>query len=77
VANISPGFPSESVKQRPEETTDDFTGTGSYANGKPSSDAPSGVTQNWIANRKGLFISCALKTQNVIPTSPLDTRNID
>jgi len=60
VANISPGFPSESVKHRPEEATDDFTGTGSYANDKTSSKTPLGATQKGIANRKGLFTSCEL-----------------
>jgi len=60
VANISPGFPSEYGQHRPEGTTDDFTGTGSYANDKPSSNTPSGDTQKGIANRKGLFISCEL-----------------
>jgi len=57
VANISPGFTSDSVKHRPEGTTDDFTGTGSYANDKPSSNTPSWGIQKQIASHKGLFIS--------------------
>ena len=57
-ATISSGFPSDSVKHRPEGTTDDFTGTGSYAYDQPSSNTPSWGSLNGIANRKGLFISC-------------------
>jgi len=60
VAYISSGFASDSVKHRTEGTTDDFTGTGSYTNDKPSSNTPSWGTLNGIANRKGLFISCEL-----------------
>ena len=59
-ANISPGFPSDSVEHRPEGTTDDFTGTGSYAKDKPSSNTPSRGTLNGIANHKGLLISCEI-----------------
>ena len=36
VATISPGFPSDSVKNRLEGTTDDCTGTGSNTNSQPS-----------------------------------------
>ena len=50
VADLSSGFPSDSVEHRPEGTTDDFTGTGSYANDKPFSN-----TLNWISNRKGMY----------------------
>ena len=56
-ANIYPGFPSDSVKHRPEGATDDFTGTGSYAYDQPSSNTPSWGTLNGIANHKGLLIS--------------------
>ena len=56
-ATISSGFHSDSVKDRPEGTTDDSTGTGSDANGQPSSNTPSWGTLNRISNRKGLFIS--------------------
>jgi len=76
VANISPGFPSESVKHRPEETTDDFNEAGSYVNDKPSSNTPSGDTQKGIVNRKGLFILYELLRQNVSRASLLDTSNI-
>ena len=57
-ANISPGFPSDSVKNRPEGTTDDFTGTaaGSYGNGKPSYNPRSRGTQERIT-KKDLFAS--------------------
>ena len=57
VSNLSPGFPSDSVKHRPEGTVDDFTGTGSYANDKPFSNNPSLGTQKRTANRKGVCIS--------------------
>ena len=77
MANISPGFPSESVQHRPEETTDDFTGTGSYANDKPSSNTQSGDTQKGTANRKGMFILCEFLRQNVIQMNGIDTINID
>ena len=60
VANISPGFPSDSVYNRPEGVTDYFTGTGSYAYDKPSSYTPSWGKQEVIANRKGLFNSSEL-----------------
>ena len=50
-ANISPGFPSDSVKNRPEGNTDDFTGTGSYGNGKPSYNPRSRGTQKRITNK--------------------------
>ena len=65
VATISPGFPLESVKNRFEGTTDDFTGTGSNNNyySKPSSlhsNIQSWATLNWTANIKGLFIVCEL-----------------
>jgi len=60
VANISPGFASDSVKQRPEGTADDSAGTGSYGNDKPSSNSQSWGIQEGTANRKGLFISCEL-----------------
>ena len=53
-ADIFPGFPSDSVEHRPEGATDDFAGTGSYANDQLSS------TLNGIANRKGSLISHAL-----------------
>ena len=56
-ATISSGFPSDSTKDRPEGATDDFTGTGSYANDKPSSNTPSWGALNGIDNRKGLLIS--------------------
>ena len=56
VANIFPGFPSGSVKQRPERTTGDFTATGSNGNDRQSSNTPSGVIG------KGLFISCKVLT---------------
>ena len=56
-ATISSAFPSDSAKDRPEGTTDDFTGTGSYANDKPSSNNPSWGALNGIDNRKGLLIS--------------------
>ena len=55
VATISPGFPSDSVKHRPEGTTNDFTGTGSYASDTPPSNTPSSCNLNEIANRKGLL----------------------
>ena len=59
MANLSPGFPSDSFKHRPEGTIDDFsTGTGSYANDKPFSNTPPWGTQRGIANHKGVFISC-------------------
>ena len=49
VANISPGFPSDSVKHRPEGTKDDFTGTGSFASGKqPSNTAPRGTQKGIV-----------------------------
>ena len=54
---ISSGVPSDSVKHRPEEATDDFTVTGSYANDKPSPNTPSWGNLNEIDNRKGLLIS--------------------
>ena len=53
-ATISSVFPSDSVEHRPEGATDDFAGTGSYANDQLSS------TLNGIANRKGLLISLEL-----------------
>ena len=59
-ANISPGFPSDSVEHRPEGDADDTTGTGTYANDKPSSKTPSRNTLNGIANRKGLLILCEI-----------------
>ena len=54
MANIFSGFPSGSVKQRPERTTDDFTATGSNGNDRQSSHTPSGVIG------KGSFISCKI-----------------
>ena len=64
VANISPGFPSQSVKHRVEGTTDDSTGTGLYANDKPSPNTSSQQVPKLkgTANHKGLlnFISCKL-----------------
>ena len=77
MAYISPGFPSESVIHRAEGTTDDFTGTGSYANDKPSSNTQYGDTQKGIANRKGMFILCEFLRQNVIKMNGIDTINID
>ena len=77
MAYISPGFPSESVIHRAEGTTDDFTGTGSYANDKPSSNTQSGDTQKGIANRKGMFILCEFLRQNVIKMNGIDTINIE
>ena len=77
MAYISPGFPSESVIHRAEGITDDFTGTGSYANDKPSSNTQSGDTQKGIANRKGMFILCEFLRQNVIKMNGIDTINID
>jgi len=62
VAYISPGFASDSVKYRPEETTDDFTGTGSYASSsKQPSNTPSWDTQKGIADNNELFVSGELK----------------
>ena len=55
-AHISPGFPSDSVKNRLEGSTDEFAGTGSYGNGKPSYNPRSSGTQKRIAN-KDLFAS--------------------
>ena len=52
VADISPGFPSDSVKHRPEGTTDDFAGTGSYANDKPSHNPRSRGTRKRITNKE-------------------------
>ena len=59
VANISPGFHSDTVEIRPEGTRDDFTATdpNDY---KPSANTPSHGTQNEIASHKGLFILCEL-----------------
>ena len=49
VANISPGFPLDSVKHRPEGTKDDFTGTGSFASGKQlSNTAPQGTQKGIV-----------------------------
>ena len=41
MANISPGFSSNSVKHRPHGTANDFTGTGSDANDIQHSNTPS------------------------------------
>ena len=59
-ATISSEFHTDSVKNRPEGTTDDSTGTGSHANGEPSSNTPSWGTLTRISNRKSLFISFEL-----------------
>ena len=56
-ATTSSGFPLDSVEHRPEGAADYFTGFGSYANDKPSSNTPSWGTLNGIADRKGLFLS--------------------
>ena len=50
-ANIVPELPSDSVKHRLEVTTDDITGTGSYANDKPSYTALSRGTLKGITNK--------------------------
>ena len=60
-ADIYPGFPSDSVEHRPEGATDDFTGFGSYADDKPSSNTPAWGALNGIADRKGLLISLELQ----------------
>lgn len=50
-ADISPVMPLPSVNHRPEGTTDDFTGIGSYAvSGKQPSNTPSGNTQKEIVD---------------------------
>lgn len=56
MATISPGFPSDSVKHRPEGTTDDVTGTGSDASDKQSYNPWSRGTRKGITN-KDLFSS--------------------
>ena len=56
MANISPGFPSDSVEHTPEGTTDDFAGTGSYTKDKPSHNPRSRGTRKKITN-KDLFAS--------------------
>ena len=60
-ADIFPGFPSDSVKHRPEGATDDFTGFGLYADDKPSFSTSSWGALNGIADRKGLLISLELQ----------------
>ena len=60
-ATISSGFPSDTAERRPEWTTEDFTGSGSYADNKPSSNTPSWGALNGIADRKGLPISLQLQ----------------
>ncbi|XP_078342380.1 uncharacterized protein LOC144628190, partial [Oculina patagonica] len=44
-ANVSPAFPSKTVKPSPDGTTDDFTGSGLYVNDKQSSNRPSKGTR--------------------------------
>ena len=53
---ISPQSHSDTVEIRSEGAIDDFTGTASNTNFKPSTNTPSWGTQNKIARRKGLFI---------------------
>ena len=60
-ATTSSGFPSDSVEHRPEGAEDDFTGFGSYADDKPSSNTPSWGDLSGIADRKGLLISLELQ----------------
>jgi len=68
-ANIAPGLPSDSVKHRTEGTTDDFTGTGSYASDKPSYNPLSRGTQKGIKN-KDMFTSPDL-------SKPLKSTNLE
>ena len=73
-ATISSGYPSDSVEHRPEGATEDFTGFGSYANDKPSSNTPSWGALNGIADREGLLISLELQVYtdlNVLARSVL------
>ena len=60
-ATFFSGFPSDSVEHRPEGATDDFTGFGSHADDKPSSNTPSWGALNGIADPKGLLISLELQ----------------
>ena len=78
-ANISPGFPSDSVEHRPERATDDFTGFGSFADDKPSSNTPSWGALNGIADRKGLLISLELQLctdLNVLARNELNLKRL-
>ena len=54
-------FPSESIKLRPEGTTDDFIGTGFYANDKQTSNPPSRGTQHGNLDSKDTFTDTELK----------------